>query len=265
MSDAPAVWSRRALLAVAILLCLIPLLPVLGLGEPIGASAQTGRDRPPEVPPGWAFGIWGPIFGLFAAFAWLSATQSTYLVHRLRRPLLLAGLAGAAWMLCRQFGTGAAPAFPFLLAMTLASLVAAARFDAMRGLGGSPDKALADLLTGLMSGWLTVAVAVSVPGLLRPVLALGPSDAVWPLLGLSLATLFVLGRGSRWLVTASVWYRVAIGWGVLGMVANLWMATDLHLPAVATAVVGVWIVLAPQASPAPGAARRWAARGTAGS
>lgn len=266
MSDLLASRARLALPLAATALCLIPLLPAFGLGDRIGAGAPIGRDRPPEAPAGWAFAIWAPIFALYAGFSVLAMFVSTHLTRRLAGPLVIAGLAGAVWMLLRQQGAGALSAFPVLVAMTAASLLAAARYEAMRGLGGSPGKALADLLTGLMSGWLCVAVAVSLPGLVRPALALGPTDAVWPFLSMSLVALVILVRISRRLVTTSVWYRLAVGWGVLGMVANLWMATDLHVPAVATAAVGAWAILAQRAplAPAPVRARSRHKRATTG-
>ena len=90
------------LVLVAVLQWTVPLLPLAGIGETIGAQAVEG-GRPPELPPGLFFSIWSVIFLLYTVFAVLAVTTPHYLERHLSIPLLAAGTGNVVWMLAAQF------------------------------------------------------------------------------------------------------------------------------------------------------------------
>lgn len=58
---------RWLVIAGAVLQVLIPALPSLGIGEPIGSQSDSVRTL--ITPAGWAFSIWGPLFTGALVFA----------------------------------------------------------------------------------------------------------------------------------------------------------------------------------------------------
>ncbi|MEL6753757.1 MAG: hypothetical protein AAFO57_07010, partial [Pseudomonadota bacterium] len=117
------------------------------------------------------------------------------------------------------------------------------RFDRTRGTGGSPGRWVADVATGLLAGWMTLATALSTTDLLRQTLGLGNTDAEWWMLALTLAiavgvALFAFAR-----VTASPYYVIALAWGLIGIVINLWSNVQLHVPAVLTGLLALILIL----------------------
>ncbi|MEO1406745.1 MAG: hypothetical protein AAFV54_09685, partial [Pseudomonadota bacterium] len=150
----------------------------LGLGESNG-DRTIADGIPPELPPGYFFAIWGIIFLAYTAFGIYALRNETELTRRLAPPLVAVGVLNAIWILSAEFIGNPVLDFLLIIPPAVAAWMAAYRFDGMRGLGGSPIKWTADVLTGLLAGWLTVATAISVPRAGRFVLNQGPTDSEW--------------------------------------------------------------------------------------
>lgn len=231
---------RYALLPLAVLQISVPALPALvSWQSSIGESPADPMLRAPESPPGPFFAIWGVIFAFYLAFAVYAALRDSPLSRHLAPPLALAAIFSASWMLIVQTHGQVLWAHPVLLALTASTFWAAFRFDQMRGLGGSPAKFIADGATGLFAGWMTLATAISQTDFTRDLLGMANTDAVWWFLlhALTIAVLgalFVFARISR-----SPFYIIALAWGLLGVVINLWWLTGLHAPAFITAATAL--------------------------
>jgi hypothetical protein len=87
-----------AVLLTAALQILTPLLPQIGIGEPIGSRSLAVRTL--ITPAGWAFSIWGALYlgaTVFAVYQALPAQRQNALLHRLRWPAAGAFLGNALW------------------------------------------------------------------------------------------------------------------------------------------------------------------------
>ncbi len=143
--------------------------------------------------------------------------------------------------------------FALLFLVAAPAWVAARRFDRMRGLGGSALKLLSDALTGLLAGWVTVAIAISTAPLLRWAFDLGASDRPWLMLWAALA----VAAGGAWLASArftrSLWYFAALLWGVGGIVVNNFQRTEYGFLAWAALLAAIVIAFARMTRGARGA------------
>jgi hypothetical protein len=157
---------------------------------------------------------------------------------RVGTPLALAGAANIVWMLSAQLIAKQPVDFLLLFPVAAMSWMAAARFDRMRGMGGSGGKFMADVATGLLSGWILVAIGISVPLLIRSFTSYGPTDFPWQMLWISLG---VVAFGS-WVfaryVSRSLWFFVALAWGLTGVIVNNWTVTGMGWLAIMTGVSG---------------------------
>lgn len=234
MANSPNSLARRALLPIAVLQLVVPTLPALGLGNPIGDSPGDAMLRAPETPPGVFFAIWGLIFSSYLGFAIWANTSRDSVIERLVQPLVIAGAASIIWMVMRQARLNDFLVHLVLIVLFLAAYVAAKRFDETRGTGGSPGRWITDVATGLLAGWMTLALALSTTELVRNLSGLGKTDAEWWFLALTLliagsSVLFAFSR-----ITASPYFVAALAWGLVGVVSNLWSNVELHVPAVLT-------------------------------
>ena len=216
------------------------LAPVLGIGTPIGnATRSLGA---PEQPLPAFFSIWSLIFGAFLAFAYISWRRREPWMQRVGTPLALAGLANIVWMLSAQIIAWQPLDFLLLFPIAAFSWIAAARFDQLRGMGGSAEKLVADMATGLLAGWILVAIGISVPLLIRSFLPYGPTDFPWQMLWSSLGTVaFGAWMFARY-VSRSLWFFAALAWGLLGVVANNWTVTGMGWLAIMTGIAGILIL-----------------------
>lgn len=234
--------TRFLLLPVALLQLLTAYVPTaLGWGEPIGTRA-TADGIPPELPPGLFFAIWGPIFLAYVVIAIYALAKDTELVRRLAFPLVISGLLTAIWMVSSQVIGNPLMDFVLLIPVFCATWLAAYRFDTMRGLGGSVIKWTADILTGLLAGWLTVATAISVPRAGRYLLGQGPTDSEWISLWSVIATISVATYVFKRRISRSAWYYWAAAWGLLGIIVNNWTRTGFGYFGWITLFFGIWLI-----------------------
>jgi len=233
-------WQPLFLIVVLVQF-LLPVLPQFGLGLSIGDRA-VADGIPPELPPGIFFSIWGLIFtGLVLTAIW-HLRSATYASTRIAPPLMLAAFGNSVWMLCAQSIGVVWIDFLLLLPIAFCTWEAAYRLDQTQSYDGTPRAILHGLTVGLFAGWLTIAVSISVPDLGRFLLNREPSDAVWQSLWMTLLPATILALAFTNFVSRNGWYFVALGWGLIGIVANNWERTGTHGLAIATAIVGAYIL-----------------------
>ena len=184
-------------LIVAIAQFFVPVLPQLGIGESIGSRA-VAEGIPPELPIGIFFSIWSVIFlGFLGAAIW-HWRAPTHVSEQIAMPLTLAGLGNVIWMISAQ-----SLGWPWLDLLVLFPIlyfawIAAYRLDQTSTYDGTGRSILHGVTVGLLAGWLTVAVSISVPDFGRWVLDRGPSDAVWQSFWMTFVPAVALGtNGAR--------------------------------------------------------------------
>ena len=230
------------LIAAAVAQFVAPTLPLFGIGTPIGERAVEA-GIPPELPTGIFFSIWSVIFFGFLATAIWHWRAPNHASGQIAMPLALAGFGNVAWMLSAQ-----SLGHPLLDLVLLAPILffawqAAHRLDRTGGYDGTGRAILHALTVGLLAGWLSVAVSISVPDFVRWVLGRGPTDAIWQSLWLTLLPAVILAYVFANHVSRNGWYFVALGWGLLGIVVNNWCRTGTHALAIAAALVGAYVLL----------------------
>ena len=217
------------------------LAPLTGLGTPIG-EATRGIDAPEQPLPVF-FSIWSVIFLAYILFAIAVWRAREPWMIRIGTPLAIAGALNVVWMLGAQLIVSQLLDFLLLFPIAAAAWIAAYRLDTLRELGWSPLKALADAASGLLAGWISVAIAISIPLTIRNNTFLGPTDLPWNMLWITLIT----GGMAAWIfaryVSRSWWYFIALGWGLLGIVLNNWTHTGMHWLGITTGIALVLILL----------------------
>lgn len=246
--------SRYALLPIAAIQLLAAYIP-MAMGFPSIGERATEGGIPPELPLGIFFAIWGIIFLAYITFGLYALRHDTELTRRLSAPLAASGLATALWMLTQQMIGQPVLDLVLLAPLIWVSWIAAYRFDTMRGLGGSPMKWTSDVLTGLLSGWAVVAVAISVPRAGRYLLNQGATDSEWIAFWSVLGTISVFTFFYKRQISRSHWYYVAAAWGLLGILLNNWLRTGFGYFGWITLFFGLWLVYRRYSRGANGALR----------
>ena len=229
------------LLIVGILQWTAPLLPLAGIGETVGAQAREG-GIPPELPLGVFFSIWSVIFTLYLVFAAFAVFSRSYLEEHIGPPLLAAGAGNVVWMLSAQMIGNEWLNFVLLLPILGFAWLAAHRLHLMGGWDGTGRRLVALALTGLLSGWASVAVSISLPRLLRDMAGLQPTDMVWISLWAALIPAALLAGVFASRVSRSLWFFVALAWGLAGVALSNWTRTELHWLAAITVAVGLYVI-----------------------
>jgi hypothetical protein len=216
------------------------LAPLAGIGTPIGnATRNLGA---PEQPLPVFFSIWSLIFLAYLAFALFATFRREPWMERIAMPLAIAGLMNVVWMLSAQLIVSQPLDFALLFPIGAAAWFSAWQFDRMRGMGGSIAKLTADMTTGLLSGWITVAAAISIPLTIRHFSTLGPTDQPWLMLWATLVPAMLAAWAFTRFISRSLWFYVALGWGLLGILLNNWTITDMNWLAIMTGVVAVIVL-----------------------
>lgn len=191
------------------------------------------EPRPPIQPAGWAFAIWGVIYGwlvVSAGFGLLRRAEAAdWQAHRW--PLTGAMALGAGWLWVAV--QDALLATAMIWAMLVLALRALARVPGR-------DPWLARAPVGLFAGWLTAAACVSL-GLTLAGFGLVPSGRAAALLLIPVAAL--IAAAVVWRLAPAGAYALAAGWGLAGIAAQNW-GRDPALAALAAgaalALAGLW-------------------------
>ena len=245
---------KYVLIIIAVAQFLVAILPrALGWTEGVGARAIETGIRP-ELPPGLFFVIiWNVIFVLFLANAIGAARREAFTDRQMTGPLIAAGGMLIVWMLAAQFLTNIWVDLILLFPVLALAWAASRRLDLLGGFDGTGERFVLCALTGLLSGWITTAVSISVPEALAHALGHGASDYVWRYMWLTLgcagALAFVF---TRW-VSRSLWYFVGLGWGIAGIAVNNFIRLDLPLLGYVAIAAGVFILYRRLAKGARGA------------
>jgi hypothetical protein len=203
------------------------LAPVFGIGTPIGdASAST---RAPEQPLPAFFSIWGLIFLAYAGFGLAGILRPAAWFAKVGWPMLAAGLANIVWMVSAQLIVSQPLDFLLLAPIFGSAWIASARVQALRASDSGLTLKAADAACGLLAGWISVATAISIPLTIRTFTGLAPTDFPWPMFW----TTFAAACLASWLfstrISRSLWFFAALAWGLLGIVLNNWLRTEMHL------------------------------------
>lgn len=170
MPNAPSrdtALARSVVLFFALLQVLTPLLPMLGIGQPIGERSDNVQTL--ITPAGWAFSIWGTLYAgaiIFAVYQALPAQRHNGLLQQIRWPAAGAFLGNALWAACTQlFGLGFVSVLIILFTL-VCLLIVYRHFSQWRSFSGQ-DRWLAFLPLSALAGWLTAATIVNIAATLR--------------------------------------------------------------------------------------------------
>lgn len=239
--------ARFAPLAFAILQVLTPLLPQMGIGEPIGDRSDGVRTL--ITPAGWAFSIWGLLYAgsfLFAIYQALPAQRDNALVAAVRWPASGAFLGNAAWAAYTQVYGLTAISVAIIL-FTLACLMTVyVRFARWPRSFTPGERWCVVLPLSALAAWLTAASIVNISAtLLYYDVNLGASvpllgAAVIIVGGLIAATLVYGGYGNLAYAAVFLWALSAI-YAAGGQRADMigWAAIASALLVIAAAVLGL--------------------------
>lgn len=210
-------WARVAVLVTAVLQVLTPLLPSLGVGQPIGSQSDAVRTL--ITPAGWAFSIWGPLYAgalAFAVYQALPDQRTSALVAKLRWPAAGAFLGNAAWAAYTQlFGLTAISSV--IIVFTLSCLLVAYRlFAGWNPVFRTGERWLAVLPLSALAAWVTAATIVNIAASLR-YYGVGSGDAHAPIAagiviigGLIAGAALTQGRGNPPYAIVFLWALAAI-------------------------------------------------------
>lgn len=186
------------------------------------------QDDPPAQPAGWAFSIWGLIYG------WLLVHAGYGLFKRAdapdwdaaRLPLILSLAMGAAWIPVANRSPQAATVLIWLMLITAlwALMAAPAR-----------DRWWARVPLGLYAGWLTAASWVSV-ALIGAGWGIAFGALAWAWIVLVLALVFAVAVLLK--AAPAPAYGAAFAWALVGLcAANLGQHTGLAIASGAAALL----------------------------
>ncbi|MEN3746272.1 hypothetical protein TPR58_03765 [Sphingomonas sp. HF-S3] len=209
--------SRAAPLLCAIVQILIPLLPLAGIGQPIGDQSDGARTL--ITPAGWAFSIWGALYTgtlVFAVYQALPARRDDALLKWVRWPAAGAFLGNGLWALYTQ-SLGLGSASVAIILFTLLCLLHCFRVFANWAVpftGG--ERWCVVLPLSALASWLTVASIVNIAATLRyygiegdgaaPLIA----AAVLVVAGIIVAAALISARGNPPYAIVFLWALAAI-------------------------------------------------------
>ena len=206
---------------------------------PVFAPPFTGYDpaifpvviaRPAIQPAGYAFAIWGLIYGWLALHGVMAVfargDHSAWQAHRVW--LTVSVLLGAGWLFI-------APYYP-ILATAVILVMAATAWRAFLIAPLQPDRWLLSAPLAIYAGWLTAACSVSTGVVLAGYGWLSDTTAALVMLGLVLAgAIYIQSRKAAMPV-----YGATVVWAIVGIVVVNWGDTDV----VAYAAIGGGLIMA---------------------
>jgi len=160
--------SRLVPALFAVLQILTPMLPQLGIGQPIGEQSDSVRTL--ITPAGWAFSIWGALYTgsiVFAIYQALPAQRDNELLAQLRWPAAGAFLGNAVWAAYTQTAGLSAISVAIILFTLICLLVIYRRFASWQRPLSTGERWCAYLPLSALASWLTAASIVNIAASLR--------------------------------------------------------------------------------------------------
>jgi hypothetical protein len=228
---------------------LVPVLPrLLGFGVEINRATATAGPPPPELPSGQAFAIWGLLFSLSVLYGLRQALPSRrdgHVYQRIRGPALMAFAASCAWMATAQFYGNGRVLVAIIWVMLAASFVTLRRLMSLRATLDGFDRWVTLPLFGMLSGWLTAAVALNTISWLK-LIGAAPAWSTTALAAVLLAAVGLLALVLLRRAGSSAWYAAGVIWA-LGWVAHANLTArpnrEIALLAIGLALILVSLVL----------------------
>ncbi len=205
----------RAIAAVVFTLAqiLAPLLPAIGIGNPVGE--QSADTQTLITPAGWAFAIWGPLYLgtiIFAVYQLLPRHRDSALVRRIGWHFALAVLGNALWVTYTQLFSLGFPSV-LIIVFTLVNLLAILRVFASTPAFSLSERLAVVLPLSALAGWLTAATIVNIAAALNfhGIELPGPApliSAAILLVGGAIVAAAVVGTGGN------PWYPLPFLWAL---------------------------------------------------
>jgi hypothetical protein len=244
----PSVDARARDVARRVAVVFGAVLQVAAAGDEVARISAENRSL--VVPAGYAFAIWGPIFGLVLAYAIyqaLPANRARPIMRRTGWLLAATCTLNGVWEIV--FPTRSFALAQVIIVAGLALSVLAYLRVVRDGPAGGRDPWLVALPVGLLSGWLTAATAVSFA---TTFVALGLPPRAW-VAALSGAALLLLAgllaaglvRAGRAGGPATAWgaYAFAVLWAFVAVVVNQYDDSVVTTAAAVAASVPVAVAL----------------------
>lgn len=156
-----------AALVFALAQILAPLLPAIGIGNPVGE--QSADTQTLITPAGWAFAIWGPLyFGtlVYVVYQLLPRHRDSALVRRIGWHFAFAVLGNALWVTYTQLFSLGFPSV-LIIVFTLVNLLAILRIFASTATFTLAERLAVVLPLSALAGWLTAATIVNIAAALN--------------------------------------------------------------------------------------------------
>ena len=169
------------------------------------------QDNPPVQPAGYAFAIWGPIYGwLILGMGWGAVKRlRDGAWHDMRVPLCLSLAVGTVWLAVAE----ASPVWASVLIWVMLLAALAALFMAP-----AQDRVWAAYPVGLYAGWLSAASCVSLGLLAAGYGWLDETTAAFVFVGLAA----VIGAGVQAILNRTPTYGLAVIWALIGVIVATW-------------------------------------------
>lgn len=205
-----------AALVFALAQILAPLLPAIGIGNPVGE--QSADTQTLITPAGWAFAIWGPLyFGtlVYVVYQLLPRHRDSDLVGRIGWHFALAVLGNALWVTYTQLFSLGFPSV-LIIVFTLVNLLAILRIFASTATFSLGERLAVVLPLSALAGWLTAATIVNIAaalnfhGIALPAPAPLISAAILIVGGVIVAAALVGTGGNPWYPIPFLWALFAI-------------------------------------------------------
>lgn len=169
------------------------------------------------------------IFAAYGAFGIAGLIAPQRWPRPLALPLILAGAGNIVWMLSAQLIVLQPLDFVLLFPILIAAWWAAREAEKLRAPGAGLTFHIGDAASGLLAGWLSVALSISVPLTVRSLTPIAPTDFPWPMFWSALLPAGLLAWLFAARISRSLWYFAAAGWGILGIAFHNWLETGMHL------------------------------------
>lgn len=210
-----------------VILSLTPIVAVV-LGVLSGANDNiTATDpvtTPPLVPAGYAFSVWGPIYGLSIAYAIYQALprqQDDALLRQIGWFTASAFLGTTVWIFVAQQSLGWLTVV-CIVWMLLSLIGAFVRLIQARAPRSTAERYLVVLPISIFLGWVTVATVANTAAVLTQsgLTELGLGEQTWALVMLLAAA--AIGSLVTLVSRGNVWYALTVIWALVGVaVANV--------------------------------------------